>query len=173
MKIQFTKSSLLAVAAILVFNAPFPAEAFIMQGEHLNRMGNMMHGEHLNKMGGMMGMEMCLEHAEKLGLSAAQVAKIKPLHSDMLKKDARFTADLKIAELELLELLEVKDYDLEKTSQSVKKISTIVTDHHLDMLKTMKELRAVMTEDQFEAMKKHMAMKPEVKKLKKKQQRKP
>src|SRR5450759_5161601 len=57
---------------------------------------------------------MCMEHANKMGLTDDQMTKIKPLHREMQKKQIRSKADLKIAEIELMEIMEVKDFDLDK-----------------------------------------------------------
>ena len=123
--------------------------------EHGQGHGQMMDMGHMDKMGDMMGM--CLEHADKMGLSDDQIAKMKPQHREMQKKQARFKADLKIAEIELMEIMEVKDFDLEKASSAAKKIAGIKTAHHLDMLKGMKEMRTMLTDEQFKNMQKmHM-----------------
>ena len=127
-------------------------------------MGNM------DKMGDMMGM--CIEHADKMGLTDDQIAKMKPLHREMQKKQARFKADRKIAEIELMEIMEVKDFDLEKASAAVKKIEEIKTAHHLEMLKAMKEMRTILTDEQFKKMKKMMSMKTGEKKPAKKMMKK-
>ena len=111
----------------------------------------------MDKMGDMMGM--CIEHADKMGLTDDQIMKMKPMHSEMQKKQARFKADLKIAEIELMEIMEVKDFDLEKAGAAVKKIAEIKTAHHLEMLKAMKEMRTILTDEQFKKMKKMMPMK--------------
>jgi Spy/CpxP family protein refolding chaperone len=110
----------------------------------------------MEPMGDMLGK--CLEHADKMGLTDDQIKKITPLHREMQKKQARFKADLKIAEIELMEIMEVKDFDIDKASAAVKKIADIKTAHHLEMLKTMKEVRTILTEEQFKKMKKMMPM---------------
>jgi Spy/CpxP family protein refolding chaperone len=112
---------------------------------------------HMDRMGDHMGM--CLEHADKLGLTDAQVKKITPIHREMKKKQIKFAADIKIAEMEHMEIMEVKDFDLEKANASVKKIADMKVAQHLDMLKSMKEVRSILTEDQFQKMKKLMPMK--------------
>jgi Spy/CpxP family protein refolding chaperone len=94
-----------------------------------------------------------------MGLTDDQVMKMKPVHSEMQKKQARFKADLKIAEIELMEIMEVKDFDLEKANSAVKKIEDIKTAHHLEMLKAMKEMRTILTDEQFKKMQKMMPMK--------------
>jgi Spy/CpxP family protein refolding chaperone len=111
----------------------------------------------MDRMGDMMGM--CLENAVKIGLSDEQIRILTPLHREMHKKQVRYKADLKIAEMELMEIMEVKDFDIEKANAGVKKIADIKTAHHLEMLKSMKEVRTVLTDEQFKKMKKLMPMK--------------
>ena len=149
-----------AAVALLAFSAPDPVFSQMkdmpMMG-HEQGHGQMMEMGHMDKMGEMMGT--CLDHADKMGLSDDQTAKMRPLHREMQKKQARFKADLKIAEIELMEIMEVKDFDLEKAGSAVKKIAEIKTAHHLDMLKGMKEMRTMLTDEQFKNMKKMMSMK--------------
>jgi Spy/CpxP family protein refolding chaperone len=97
---------------------------------------------------------------------------MKPMRSEMQKKQARFNADLRIAEIELMDILEVKDFDLEKASAAVKNISDIKTAHHLEMLKAMKEMRTILTDEQFKKMKKMMPMKADERKPAKKTMKK-
>jgi Spy/CpxP family protein refolding chaperone len=89
---------------------------------------------------------------------------MKPVHREMQKKQARFKADLKIAEIELMEIMEVKDFDIEKAGLAAKKIGEIKTAHHLEMLKAVKEIRTILTDEQFKKMKKTMSMKTNEKK---------
>ena len=117
----------------------------------------MMEMGNMDKMSDMMGM--CIEHADEMGLTDDQIMKMKPVHSEMQKKQVRFEADVKIAEIELMEIMEVKDFDLEKARSAVKKIAEIKTVHHLEMLKAMKEMRTILTDEQFKKMKKTMSMK--------------
>jgi Spy/CpxP family protein refolding chaperone len=119
--------------------------------------GRMMEMGTMDKMGDMMGM--CMQHADMMGLTDDQISKMKPMHSEMQKKQARFQADLKIAEIELMDIMEVKDFDLEKATAAVKKIADIKTAHHLEMLNAMKEMRTMLTDEQFKKMKMMMPMK--------------
>ena len=80
---------------------------------HMGGMGGM------DRMGEMMGM--CLDNADKIGLTPAQIKLITPIHREMQKKHVRFKADLKVAEIEQMEIMEIKDFDLEKASAAVKK----------------------------------------------------
>jgi hypothetical protein len=102
---------------------------------------------------------MCIEHAHEMGLTDDQMMKMKPLHREMQKKQIRFKADLKIVEIELMEIMEVKDFDLEKATAAVKKIEDMKTARHLEMLKAMKDMRAILTDEQFKNMHKMMSMK--------------
>lgn len=99
---------------------------------------------------------MCLEHRNVSGLNDEQAAKLKPLYREKQKKQIRYKADLKLAEIELEEIMEVKDFDLEKASAAVKKIESIKTAHHLEILRIMKDVRAVLNDDQFKTMCKMM-----------------
>ena len=90
----------------------------------------------------------------------------------MQKKQVRFKADRKIAEIELMEIMEVKDFDLEKAGTAVKKTAEMKTAHHMEMLKAMKEMRSMLTDDQFKSMKKMMAMKKDMKKTSKRTMKK-
>jgi len=164
---------IVAAVALLAFSVPGPAfsqmKDMSMKGQGEGH-GQMMGMGDMDRMGDMMGM--CIEHADKMGLTDDQIMKMKPLHSEMQKKQARFQADKKIAEIELREIMEVKDFDLEKANAAVKKIADIKTSHHLEMLKAMKEIRTNLTDEQFKKMKKMMPMKMDEKKPAKKMMKK-
>jgi Spy/CpxP family protein refolding chaperone len=160
MKAKGSILTLAAAVALLAFSVPVPAfsqmKGMSMKG-HGEGHGQMMGTGNIEKMGEMMGM--CVEHADKMGLTDDQLMKMKPLHREMQKKQARFKADRKIAEIELMEIMEVKDFDLEKAGSAAKHIAEIKTAHHLEMLTAMKEIRTTLTDDQFKKMKKMMSMK--------------
>jgi Spy/CpxP family protein refolding chaperone len=170
---KYSISLIVAAVALLAFSVPVPAFSEMkdmpMKG-HGEGHGQMMEKGNMDKMGDMMGM--CIEHADMMGLTDDQIMKMKPLHSEMQKKQARFQADKKIAEIELMEIMEVKDFDLEKASAAVKKIADIKTAHHLEMLKAMKEMRTILTDEQFKKMKMMMTMKMGEKKPAKKMMKK-
>lgn len=150
----------LVAVALLVLSVPMPAFSQMMdmsmkqQGEGR---GPMMEMGNMDRMGDMMSM--CIVQAEKMGLTDDQIMKMKPIHSEMQKKQARFRADLRIAEIELRDIMEVKDFDLEKADAGVKKIEELTTAHHLEMLKAMKEMRTILTDEQFKKMQKVLPMK--------------
>ncbi|HBA89268.1 MAG TPA: hypothetical protein DCZ75_15170 [Geobacter sp.] len=157
MKTGNSVSILLAAVALIALSVPFPAFA---QMKHSMPMTGHGPGHGQMKESGMMGdmMGMCIEHAEKLGLTDDQMMKMKSLHREMQKKQARFMADQKIAEIELAEIMEPKDFDLEKANAATKKISAIKTDHHLGMLSAMKQMRSILTDQQYKEMMKMAPM---------------
>ena len=151
------KKVLLSLLLTVVFAVPaFSQMSDMPMKGHGEGHGQMMEMDHMDMMGGDM---MCMEHANKMGLTDDQMAKMKPLHREMQKKQIRSKADLKIAEIELMEIMEVKDFDLDKATSAVKKIEDIKTAQHLEMLKAMKDMRAILTDEQFKNMHKMCMMK--------------
>jgi Spy/CpxP family protein refolding chaperone len=153
---KIMKKVLLALLLTVVFAVPAFSE--------MNDMSMQSHGEGQGQMMAMGSMEMggdmmFMEHASKMGLTDEQMEKMKPLHSEMKKKQIRSKADLKIAEIELMEIMEVKDFDLDRATAAVKKIEDIKTAQHLGMLKAMKDMRAILTDEQFKNMQKMCMMK--------------
>jgi Spy/CpxP family protein refolding chaperone len=168
------KKIVLSLLLTVFFAVPAFSQTMDMpMKEHGEGHGQMMESCNCNmdKMGDMAGM--CIEHADMMGLTDDQIMKMKPVHREMQKKQARFKADLKIAEIELMEIMEVKDFDLEKANSAVKKIAEIKTAHHLEMLKAMKEMRTILTDEQFKKMKKRMCMKTCEKEPEKRMMKKP
>lgn len=147
------------IALFFIFTLIVPVSA---QMKDMPMKGNMHNHKPMRMKGEMMGMSMdmmsenvgaCLENAEKIGLTEEQKAKLTPIHRDMMKKQARFKADLKIAEIELMEIMDTKDFDLDKAIAATKKISEIRTNQHMEMLKSMKEVRSILTDEQYKKMK--------------------
>ena len=117
--------------------------------------GQQMEMAAMDKMETMTGM--CLQHSGMLGLSDDQLDSFTALHRAMEKKRLRSNAEVKIAEIDLMEIMAVKDFDLAKASAMVQKISDLKMALHLEMLKTMKDVRTTLTEEQFKKMKKMMS----------------
>jgi len=150
------KKVLLSLLLIVVFAVPAFSEMenMPMRGHGAGH-GQMMEMDHMDMMGGEM---MFMEHANMMELTDDQMAKMKPRHREMQKKQIRSKADLKIAEIELKEIMEVKDFDLDKAVAAVKKIEDIKTARHLEMLKAMKDMRAILSDEQFKNMQKMCMM---------------
>jgi Spy/CpxP family protein refolding chaperone len=150
------KKIVFALLLMVVFAVPAFSQMDMPMRGHGGGHGQMMEMDHMDMMGGDM---MCMEQANKMGLTDDQMMKMKPLHREMQKKQIRSKADLKLAEIELMEIMEVKDFDLDKATSAVKKIEDLKTARHLEMLKAMKDMRAILTDDQFKKMHKMMPMK--------------
>jgi Spy/CpxP family protein refolding chaperone len=150
------KKILLSLLLTVVFAVPaFSQMKDMPMMGHWGGHGPMMEMGIMDMMGGDM---MCMEQANKMGLTDDQMMKMKPLHREMQKKQIRFQADLKLAEIELMEIMEVKDFDLDKATFAIKKIGNMKTLEHLEMLKAMKDMRAILTDEQFKNMHKMMPM---------------
>lgn len=91
----------------------------------------------------------CIEYAYEMGLADDQILKMKPVYNEMQKKQARFKADLKITEIELMEIMEVKNFDIQKAILVVNKNATLKKSLHYEMLKSMQEMRGVLTDRQY------------------------
>ena len=137
------KKLLLSLLLMVAFAVPAFSQTMNMPRKetgYIYRMGNMT--------------DMYLRNADKIGLTDEQISKIMPIHHEMHKKQARFKADVKIAAIELVEIMEVKDFDIDKANAAIKKIADIKTAYSLDMLKPMKEVRTILTDEQFQKIKK-------------------
>ena len=150
-----------AVVALLITSKPASAYSSQMMDRSMQGRGEG-HGQ-MMRAGNMDMMGMCLQHADKIGLTDSQLMKVKQMHREMQKKQAQYMADLKIAEIDLAGIMDVKDFDLEKASASIKRIEEIKTAQHLEILQAMKEMRTMLTDDQFKKMQKMMPMKAGVK----------
>ena len=113
------KKIVFALLLTVVFAVPAFSQMDMPMKGHGGGHGPMMEMDHMDMMGGDM---MCMEQANKMGLTDDQLMKMKPIHNEMQKKQAQFQADLKIAKIELMEIMEVKDFDLDKAGSAVKKI---------------------------------------------------
>lgn len=143
------KKIVFALLLTAVFAVPAFSQMDMPMKGHGSGHGQMMGMGNMDMMGDDM---MCMEQSNKMGLTDDQMMKMKPLHREMQKKQIRSKADLKIAEIELREIMDVKDFDLDKASSAVKKIEDIKTARHLEMLKVMKDMRAILTDEQFKKM---------------------
>lgn len=154
MKAMQPISLMVVVVALLAFSMPAPAFSQMMDmpmKQQKEGPGQMMG---MDKMGDMMGM--CLENAEKIGLTDDQLMTMKTMHRAMQKKQAQFNADQKIAKIDLMEIMDVKDFNLDKANSAVKKMADIKTAYKLEKLKSMQEMHKMLTEEQFKKMKKMM-----------------
>lgn len=86
---------------------------------------------------------------DMMGLADDQAIKMKLLQSEMKKNLVRASADLKSAETELAEIMKVKDFDLEKANPAVTRIAEIKKAYYLETIKTIRDMRILVSEEQF------------------------
>ena len=140
---------------VLVFAAP--AFSQMDEGSAADHHGGKTPMIETDDMSGMMGdMNLCMGRVDQLGLSDDQIAKLKAIHREMQKKRVRCDADLKIAKIDLSEIMDVKDFNMDKAAAIVKKTGDLKTAFYLAMLADIKEVRSVLTDTQFKQMRKMM-----------------
>jgi hypothetical protein len=121
-------------------------------------MGSMgMHGQ-----GGMMGMAMhgratgaeapwvslALRYAQELGLSAEQVRQLEALRTGFEKQAVRQSADIRVAELELRELLEADPVELSKVEAKLRQAAALETDLRMARIRALEQGKAVLSAEQ-------------------------
>lgn len=121
-------------------------------------MGNMMGAGMSGMMGnGNMGRMMeqradhafFLDRAGELGLSAEQVSELKTLQVDCRKDNIRVAAEVKIARLELSELLADGNWSLKDAEALVRKVQTLEGDIQVRHLQALSAARKVLTDEQL------------------------
>lgn len=91
---------------------------------------------------------LALQHKEQLGLSAEQVQRLEALRADFQKEAIRRSADLRVAELELGELLRQDPVELGQVETVLKRLEGLRTELRLARLKTIEQGKAVLTPEQ-------------------------
>ncbi len=87
---------------------------------------------------------------EQLGLSAAQVEKLRGLRSGFEKDAIKKQADIRVAEVDLSDLLAANPPDLGKIEVQVMKIATLRGGLRFARIKTLEEGRAVLNQEQWQ-----------------------
>lgn len=89
----------------------------------------------------------------KLDLDANQKKEIWEIRSSMVKDMIRKKADLRIARLELRELLHKEPVDMAAVESQVKKMENLRTSMILDTIKARQEIKSKLTPDQIKRLK--------------------
>ena len=125
---------------------------------------------HLGKISGMSGMmamdhgmtgmhpgihqrmehELFLDRVDALDLDAEQVAQLKAIRSDCRKENIRKAADVKIARLELQDLLNETDWSLKTAEPLIRQIETLEGDMLVRHLQAVSDARKVLTAEQLQ-----------------------
>jgi Spy/CpxP family protein refolding chaperone len=89
-----------------------------------------------------------LRQRQQLGLSDDQVTKLRGLRSSFEKETIRTRADIRIAELDLDELLDQNQVDLAKAEAVVRKEEGLRTNLRLARINAIEQAKALLTPEQ-------------------------
>lgn len=130
--------------AVIVAAVSIVALAALAYGE----MGG--HGMGSGMMGccGMDGQMMGTEHLKSLNLDEQQKTLIGGIKSRMMKETIRRTADMRIVQIELRELLSQDPVDMKAIEAKVKQLEMMKTEMHLSHIKAMEDCKTKLTPEQ-------------------------
>jgi Spy/CpxP family protein refolding chaperone len=97
---------------------------------------------------GMDGQMMGTEYFKSLSLDEQQKTLIGELKSRMMKETIRRTADLRIVQIELKDLLSQDPVDMKAVEAKVKQLEMMRTEMHLSHIKAMEECKTKLTPEQ-------------------------
>lgn len=148
---------------LVVLSVVFGAEGSYAMCKCREGMGEgMQHGMHMGRemehhgMGGMGGMRgedhPMWQHLMGLGLDEKQREAARAIKHKEMKEMVKKKADKQIAKLELKEILAKDPVDMKAVEATLKQIEAIETDMHLSHLRTMEEVKAMLTPDQKKKM---------------------
>lgn len=89
-----------------------------------------------------------LDRVEDLGLTPEQTAKLKAVHLDCRKEQIRKGAEIRIARLELADLLDQSTWIPAAAEKLIRKIHTLAGDLQIRQLEAVTEASAVLTPEQ-------------------------
>ena len=96
-----------------------------------------------------MGRMLFLDRAEALELTADQVAKLKAIHADCRRENIRQGAEVRIARLELKDLVAESNWIPAAAEKLVRRIKTLEGDMQVRHLRAWAEARKVLTAEQL------------------------
>ena len=88
------------------------------------------------------------KHLMGLNLDEQQKALISEIKSRMMKETIRRTADMRIVQIELKDLLSQDPVDMRAVEAKVKQLETMRTEMHLSHIKAMEDCKAKLTPQQ-------------------------
>jgi Spy/CpxP family protein refolding chaperone len=127
-----------------------------MMGSRMGMMGRDPMMSHMAGMGMRSGhgsaegpwLSMALHHRERLSLSPDQTKTLESLRSEFEKKAIRQSAEIRVAEVELADLLRTEPVDMTKVEAALGRIEGLRTELRLTRIKTMEQGKAVLTPEQ-------------------------
>ncbi len=87
---------------------------------------------------------------DELKLSDEQIEKFKKLRGDYEKESIRRTADIQIAEIELWDLFDKKDFTADQMEKKVREVEAKKTDLRVFRFKQLSTVKSILTPEQFE-----------------------
>ncbi len=102
---------------------------------------------------------------KKLGLDKKQMEAVRQIHLNTMKVMIKEKADVKVAKIELMEILTKDPVDMTAAEAAVKKIEGLKTEMKMMHIKAMEEIKSNLNADQkkeFNSMISHMMMKHEM-----------
>jgi Spy/CpxP family protein refolding chaperone len=103
--------------------------------------------------GGQSGMAMMFSQSflkDQLKLSDEQIDKFRKLRSDYEKESIKRGADLKVAEIELWDLMDKKDLNADQIEKKVREVEGKRTDLRVYRFKQLMTVKTILTPEQFE-----------------------
>jgi Spy/CpxP family protein refolding chaperone len=89
-----------------------------------------------------------LRNRERLGLSDDQVKKLEQLRADFEKLSIRNDAELRVAELDLTDLLQTQSRDLTKIEAKIREIERLRADLRIERIRAIEKAKALLSADQ-------------------------
>jgi|GEM_PF-1786868 len=102
---------------------------------------------------------------KKLGLDKKQMEAVQEIHLRTMKETIKKKADIKVAKLDLFEILSKDPVDMTAAETAVKKLEGLKTEMKMMHIKAMEEVKSNLNAEQkkeFSAMMRHMMMKREM-----------
>jgi len=167
-KMKRVRVAFLLVFLLVIFSA---GSSYAQMCGCMGKMGEEMHGDMpmrgemrhhgMEGMGGMMGEDHPMwQHLKGLGLDEKQKEAVRAIKSRAMKEMIKRRADKQIAKLELKDILGKDPVDMRAVEAKLKEIEAIETDMHLSHIKSMEEVKALLTPDQKKKMKEMIEMGP-------------
>ena len=102
---------------------------------------------------------------KKLGLDKKQMEAVRGIHLRTMKETIKKKADIKVAKIELFEILSKDPVDMTAAETAVKKLEALKTEMKMMHIKSMEEVKSNLNPEQkkeFSELMRHMMMKREM-----------
>lgn len=89
-----------------------------------------------------------LSHRDELNLSSEQVRNLERLRSDFEREAVKSEGDLRVAELDVSEILKADSVDVKKAEAKVREIERLRADLRIARIRAIEQAKAVLTPEQ-------------------------